>query len=78
MTMNNRSDLPKDVQNSLPEAGQQLYLNAYNEAYKSYEQEKVENKDADREEMAHRQAWAAVREVYELQGNRWVQIKDIR
>lgn len=71
-------DLPESVTDILPEEGQRIYLSAYNNALERYYKEDEEGEaDAMREEMAHREAWAAVEERFTQDGNRWVQKKEI-
>lgn len=51
--------LPKGVKNSLPEHAQQIYKSAFNSAYQEHKSED------DAEIIAHRIAWAAVKQKYE-------------
>lgn len=60
------ADLPETVRNSLPRHAQEIYLEAFNGAWEEY----VGTKD--REEMAHRVAWAAVKKVYKKEREKWV------
>lgn len=48
-------DLPDSVKDNLPHHAQEIYKEAYNSAFETY------NKD---EERAHRVAWAAVKDKY--------------
>ena len=50
------NDLPDSVKDNLPKHAQEIYKEAYNSAWETY------NKD---EERAHRVAWAAVKDKYE-------------
>lgn len=50
------SDLPERVRHSLPSHAQDIYRAAFNDAYARY--------GADREAIAHRIAWAAVKRRY--------------
>lgn len=54
-----KDDLPKGVQNSLPDHAQEIYKSAFNSAYEEHEDEE------DTEETAHRIAWSAVKQKYE-------------
>ena len=58
-------DLPVGVKSHLPIHAQEIYLEAYNSAWKQYDQpaERIDN--ATREETSHRVAWAAVKRGYE-------------
>ena len=49
-------DLPKGVRDNLPKHAQEIYLEAYNNAWEQYHHE---------EERARRVAWAAVKKKYE-------------
>ncbi len=60
------SDLPAPVQNHLPEAAQEIYKEAFNSAWDQYADR------ADREAVAHKVAWTAVKKQYHKQGDRWV------
>lgn len=69
------SDLPDSVKDHLPKHGQEIYMSAYNSAWEQYEDPDKRKNEATREEVSHRVAWSAVKEVYEKDGNRWVQKK---
>ncbi|MFA7095455.1 MAG: ChaB family protein [Gammaproteobacteria bacterium] len=60
------SDLPETVRGSLPKRAQKIYLDAFNSAWAEYAGTK------DREEMAHRVAWSAVKRVYKKEREKWV------
>lgn len=74
MYYQNLSDLPQDVQETLPEAGQQLYMGAFNDAWQRYDPES-DSSEASKHDVVHREAWAIVEEAYVREGNRWVQRK---
>jgi len=59
------SELPENVKNVLPNHAQDIYKEAFNSAYKQYKDPDNRRDDADREEVAHRVAWAAVKKTYE-------------
>jgi cation transport regulator len=71
------SDLPDGVQDNLPEHAQEIYKEAYNSAWEQYADPKERRDDASREEVAHRVAWAAVKQSYtkDAEGH-WVKQKD--
>jgi len=71
-----RKDLPDPVQNSLPEHAQNIFRKAFNTAWEQYDSPDKRRRDADREETAHRVAWAAVKKVYEKNENGEWQPKD--
>lgn len=66
------SELPDSVRNVLPEHAQEIYKDAFNNAWQQYADEDKRRGDASREETAHRVAWAAVKKKYEKQGDKWV------
>jgi cation transport regulator len=66
------NDLPEAVREHLPKHAQEIYLAAYNNAWEEYRDPQERRADASREETAHRVAWAAVKQKYEKQGDRWV------
>ncbi len=74
MPYQRNADLPKAVRDNLPQAAKTMYRKAYNNAWKHYGEAKKRRGSASREETAHRVAWAAVKESYKKQGDRWVKI----
>lgn len=65
-------ELPKSVSNPLPKHAQEIYLAAFNNAWDEYAKAEDRRGDASREEVAHKVAWAAVKQKYEKSGDRWV------
>lgn len=65
MPYSNISELPDSVQNVLPAHAQDIYKEAFNSAYDEYKDPDDRRDDADREEVAHRVAWSAVKQRYE-------------
>ena len=61
-------DLPPPVQAHLPPHAQQIYLSAFNNAWVEYDS----RDPAQREQTAHRVAWAAVKRQYQKVGSRWI------
>jgi cation transport regulator len=61
-------DLPASVHHHLPAHAQEIYRSAFNNAWVEYE----DRGSAQREQLAHRVAWAAVKRKYEKAGNQWV------
>ena len=59
-------DLPDSVRRHLPIWAQVIYLEAFNHAWDEYAER------PDREAVAHRVAWAAVKRRYRKEGERWV------
>jgi cation transport regulator len=71
------TDLPDNVKNHLPAYGQEIYLAAYNNAWDEYKDpEDRRYGDDDRETVAHKVAWAAVKKKYEKRGDEWVEKED--
>ena len=67
MPYKNNSDLPDRVRDNLPRHAQEIYREAYNNAWDQYQ-----DRD-DREGRAHAVAWSAVKEVYEKNDDgKWV------
>jgi cation transport regulator len=66
MPYSSNADLPASVRDHLPPAAQDIYREAFNAAWKTY------GRDARREEISHRVAWAAVkRQFHRKQDGRW-------
>jgi cation transport regulator len=63
-------DLPVPVRRHLPEHAQEIYRNAFNHAWESYATA------SNREEIAHRVAWAAVKRRYRKIGAEWLPLED--
>ena len=57
-------DLPDPVRNHIPKHAQEIYKEAFNNAWHEYADAADRRGDATREETAHRVAWAAVKEKY--------------
>ena len=72
MPYNKLAELPDSVRDNLPKHAQEIYQAAYNSAWDQYDQPEERRGDASREETAHRVAWAAVKETYEKQDDKWV------
>jgi cation transport regulator len=65
MPYQTNSELPQGVRNNLPKHGQDIYREAFNNAWEQYEDPSKRRGPESREETAHKVAWAAVKEVYE-------------
>lgn len=61
-----REDLPPSLQRRPPIHAQDIYFNVFNSAWESY------RRRADREAVAHRVAWSAVKRLYRREGEAWV------
>lgn len=65
-------DLPKGVQNSLPEKAQEIYKEAFNNAWDQYEKPSDRRNENDsQEDVAHRVAWSAVKQKYSRIDGEW-------
>jgi len=58
-------DLPKGVDETLPEHAKRIYREAHNNALEQYKDPKKRRGRASLEEVAHKVAWAAVKKEYE-------------
>lgn len=63
------SELPDSVKNVLPDHAQDIYKEAFNSAYEQYKDPDERRDDADREEVAHRVAWSAVKKAGYVKGD---------
>ena len=61
-------DLPTPIRRRLPEHAQDIFREAFNNAWRTYGAREPYR----REEIAHRVAWAAVKKSYCKVGNDWV------
>jgi cation transport regulator len=59
-------DLPAPVQHVLPRHAQDIYRQAFNNAWKYH------GAESDRDARCHRIAWAAVKRWYHKEGSVWV------
>lgn len=59
------NDLPDNVRNPLPTHAQEIFKEAFNNAYEEYKNPEDRKKDGDRENTARRVAWSAVKQKYE-------------
>ena len=64
-------DLPEQVKDHLPEHAQEIYQAAFNSAWEQYSNPEDRQGEAGREEVAHKVAWAAVKQKYEKQDDKW-------
>ena len=66
-------DLPDSVKEHLPKHAQEIYKEAYNNAWEQYKDPSQRRGDASQEETAHRVAWAAVKKEYQknAQTGKW-------
>ncbi|MGR9072104.1 MAG: ChaB family protein [Gammaproteobacteria bacterium] len=60
-------DLPDSVRRHLPVHAREIYLEAFNHAWEQYAVRQ------DRETVAHKVAWSAVKKKYRKQGEYWIE-----
>jgi cation transport regulator len=58
------SELPESVREHLPDHAQEIYKEAFNNAFDQYDEPEERRGGANREETAHKVAWAAVKRKY--------------
>lgn len=65
--------LPDSVSDNLPKHAQEIYKEAFNNAWDEYKNKDDRKGDDSRETVAHKVAWSAVKQTYEKNENdRWV------
>lgn len=64
MPYNTIDDLPDNVTNVLPKHAQEIFVEAFNNAYDQYKNPEDRKNDDDRENTARRVAWSAVKKKY--------------
>jgi cation transport regulator len=74
MSFNSNSELPKKVQNRLPESAQDIFREAYNNALEHYSDPKRLKFGDTQEETCYKAAWAAVKEKFTQKSDKWVAI----
>lgn len=72
MPYDSNSALPSSVRKNLPAHAQDIYRKAFNSAWEEYRDPDDRSGSASREETAHKVAWAAVKQEYHKEGDRWV------
>ena len=71
MPYKNLSALPGSIRDNLPKHAQEIYLAAFNNAWEQYRDPENRRGKASREAVAHKVAWAAVKQQYEKKGEKW-------
>ncbi|WAJ72466.1 ChaB family protein [Catenovulum adriaticum] len=69
MPYSNRSELPSSVKDNLPKHAQDIYKEAFNSAWDTYKNSEDRDSDDDRETVAHKVAWSAVKNTYHKNAN---------
>jgi cation transport regulator len=72
MPYKTREDLPENVRGVLPAHAQDIYVEAFNNAWEQYKDPSERKGDAGHEETAHKVAWSAVKKSYHKDaGGKW-------
>ena len=71
MPYDDLKDLPTSVRDALPKHAQEIYLAAFNNAWDQYGDANKREGEASQEEVAHKVAWAAVKQTYTKAGGQW-------
>lgn len=67
------SELPDNVKDNLPKHAQEIYKEAFNSAWKQYDEPDERQAGRSREETSHAVAWSAVKNEYKKNDNgAWV------
>ena len=64
------AELPPGVKDNLPPHAQDIYREAFNSAWQEYQDASKRRGNESLEEVAHKVAWAAVKQKYEKIGDR--------
>ena len=72
MPYDSLASLPENIRAHLPKHAQEIYRSAFNNAWEEYRDPESRRGKASREEVAHKVAWAAVKQQYEKQDDKWV------
>jgi cation transport regulator len=76
MPYGSTADLPVSVKKALPQHAQEIYKEAFNNAWDQYASPESRRGKASREQVAHKVAWSAVKEKYEKGNGHWVRKSD--
>ncbi len=71
MPYRSNQELPESVKNVLPGHAQDIYREAFDNAWAEYADPSKRRRNESLEEVAHKVAWAAVKKRYEKVGNEW-------
>lgn len=63
MPYQSKQDIPSNVQDSLPPHAEKIYKEAFNSAWEQYADPQKRTQGGDREEVAHKVAWSAVKKA---------------
>lgn len=65
-------ELPNNVRNALSKEAQEIFKEAFNNAWYQYKDPEKRKGDASQEEVANRVAWSAVKNKYKKENDKWV------
>ena len=71
MPYRTNQELPDSVNDYLPSHAQDIYREAFDSAWNEYRDPAKRRGDESLEAVAHKVAWAAVKQKYEKVGNQW-------
>ena len=71
MPYDNLNQLPESVRHVLPKHAREIYRAAFNNAWDEYSHPSDRKGDDSQEEVAHKVAWAAVKQKYKKDGDTW-------
>ena len=71
MPYSSNRELPDSVKRALPSHAQDIYREAFDNAWQEYSDPSKRRGNKSLEEVAHKVAWAAVKKQYERVGNEW-------
>jgi cation transport regulator len=71
MPYGNDAELPDSAKDNLPNHAQDIYREAFNSAWEEYKDASKRRGKESREDVAHKVAWAAVKQKYAKVGNEW-------
>jgi cation transport regulator len=71
MPYQSNKDLPDSVKDNLPRHAQDIYREAFDNAWDEYQDPARRRGSESLEEVAHKVAWAAVKQKYEKVGGEW-------
>ena len=72
MPYKSNSELPETIRKNLPKPAQDVYREAFNNAWDQYSSPQGREITHNLEESAHSVAWAAVKEDFRQDGQKWV------
>ena len=74
MPYNHIEELPAAMKKDLPKDAMEVYLAAYNQAWRRSVQARHRRIGSPIEDIAHREAWGAVLGKYRKRGQEWIRI----